>query len=80
MPDVADASKPVIHERTTEYEEQKQKREIAQPQNCRDQNALFGLDLGDLLLLCIVILLVIDSDEDDIIPILVMAAAFLMQH
>ena len=56
------------------------KREIAQQQNRRDQKSLLDLDLGDLLLLCIVILLVIDCDEEDYFPILIMAAAFLMQQ
>ncbi len=80
VPDISETCKPVISEPAVVCEEQQEKREIAQQQNCRDQKGLFGLDLGDLLLLCIVILLVIDCDEEDYFPILIMAAAFLMQQ
>ncbi len=80
VPDISESCRQVIQEPTTACEEKQERTEIAQQQNCRDRKGLFGLDLGDLLLLCIVILLVIDCDEDDYFPILIMAAAFLMQQ
>ena len=80
VPDVSETRKPVSNEPVDNCEEQREKTEIAQQQNCHDHKSLFGMDLGDLLLLCIVILLVIDCDEDDYFPILIMAAAFLMQQ
>ncbi len=80
VPDISETCKPPVSPPADICEEQEENREIAQQQNCRDHNGLFGLDLGDLLLLCIVILLVIDSDEEDFFPILIMAAAFLMQQ
>ena len=43
---------------------------------CQNQN----MDVGDLLLLCIVILLLIDSEEEDSIPLLIMAAVFLLSQ
>ena len=42
------------------------------------QSGLFGLDWGDLLLFCIVLLLLLDSEEEDTLPILIMAAAFIL--
>ena len=80
VPDVSETCKQAISEPAANCEEQLKKSEIAQQQNCRNPKDLFGLDLGDLLLLCIVILLVIDCEEDDYFPILIMAAAFLMQQ
>ena len=81
VPDIAEICKTSMSE-TIEApcETEQNKREIAQQQNRRDQKSLLDLDLGDLLLLCIVILLVIDCDEEDYFPILIMAAAFLMQQ
>ena len=54
--------------------------EKAKQQHRPEQPRQSGLDLGDLLLLCIIILLLIDSDGEDIFPILIMAAAFLLQQ
>ena len=54
--------------------------EIAKQQRRPEQSRQSGLDLGDLLLLCIMILLLIDSDGDDTFPLLIMAAAFLVQQ
>ena len=48
-----------------------------QPPICQSGN--YGFDLGDLLLLCIVVLLLLDSEEEDLFPLLIMAAAFLLQ-
>ena len=42
------------------------------------QTGPLGLDWGDLLLVCIVLLLLVDSEEDDMLPILIMAAAFVL--
>lgn len=56
------------------------KPEIAKQQRRPEQPRQSGLDLGDLLLLCIMILLLIDSDGDDMFPLLIMAAAFLVQQ
>jgi len=53
--------------------------EIKQQQNPAHQSGNSGFDLGDLLLLCIVILLLLDEEEADIFPLLIMAAAFLLQ-
>lgn len=39
-----------------------------------------GIDIGDLLLLCIVALLLIDSEEEDSVPLLIMAAVFLLSQ
>ena len=67
----------------TEYiQEPKECRETetAQQQRCATDRNFLGFDLGDLLLLCIVILLLVESEGDDILPILIMAAAFLMQQ
>ena len=51
--------------------------ERTQQQSTNRQTGLLGLDWGDLLLICIVLLL-IDSEEDDMLPILIMAAAFVL--
>ena len=80
VPDVSEACKSENNAPPVVCEVKEENREIAQQQICRDPQSLLGLDLGDLLLLCIVILLIIDSDEDDFFPILIMAAAFLMQR
>ena len=80
VPDVSETCKQAVSEPAATCEEKLKKSEIAQQQNSRDPKGLFGMDLGDLLLLCIVILLVIDCDEDDYFPLLIMAAAFLIQQ
>lgn len=80
------------YERQTLPDPQRHGSSSVPPHDCREetkteqqqaricQKSFFGFDLGDLLLLCIVILLLIDSDEDDMFPILIMAAAFLLQQ
>lgn len=80
VPDISESCKQEDYTQSEICEEMQEKTEIAQQQNSRDPKGLFGMDLGDLLLLCIVILLVIDCDEDDYFPLLIMAAAFLIQQ
>ncbi len=42
----------------------------------QQQQTLFGMDLGDLLLLAVIVLLLLDADEDETLPLLLTAAAF----
>ena len=42
----------------------------------QQQQTLFGMDLGDLLLLVVIVLLLLDADEDETFPLLLTAAAF----
>lgn len=44
----------------------------------QQQQTLFGLDLGDLLLLAVILLLLLDADEGEMLPLLLTAAAFLL--
>ncbi len=44
------------------------------------QTKVFGIDLGDLLLLCIILLLLVESDGEDQFPLILLAAGFLMQQ
>jgi len=55
------------------------KTETAQHQKVSRRKSRIDFDLGDMLLLCVVVLLAIDADEEDVFPLLVLAAAFLMQ-
>lgn len=43
----------------------------------KQQQTLFGMDLGDLLLLAVIGLLLLDAEEEETLPLLLTAAAFL---
>ncbi len=44
----------------------------------KQQQTLFGLDQGDLLLLAVIWLLLLDAEENEVLPLLLTAAAFLL--
>lgn len=46
----------------------------------KQQQTLFGMDLGDLLLLAVIVLLLLDADEEETLPLLLTAAAFVFLH
>ena len=62
---------------------------VASPQDCAQepppappeaekQQSLWGMDLGDLLLLCILFLILLESQDEDPLPLLITAAAFFL--
>ena len=48
------------------------------PPEAEKQQSLWGMDLGDLLLLCILFLILLESQDEDPLPLLITAAAFFL--
>lgn len=48
------------------------------PPEAEKQQSLWGMDLGDLLLICILFLILLESEDEDPLPLLITAAAFLL--
>lgn len=48
------------------------------PRERKQQQTLFGMDLGDLLLLAVILLLLLDAEESETLPLLLTAAAFVL--